>query len=100
MPEYLQRARDVADAVRDLPGVRVVPDPPQTPMLHLLLETTPEAFRAAARACAGEGLWTWADATPTGDPAVQRVELSVGDATMALSPAEVRAVIARFTSAS
>jgi threonine aldolase len=99
MPAYLERARDVADHLRDLPGVRVVPDPPQTPMLHLLLETTPEAFRATARACAEEGLWTWADVTPTGDPAVQRVELSVGDATMALSPEEIRTVVARFVGA-
>jgi hypothetical protein len=33
---------------------------------------------------------------PTGDPAVQRVELPVGDATMALSVDEVRDVVARF----
>ena len=31
---------------------------------------------------------------PTGDPAVQRVELSVGDATRALSPAQVGEIIA------
>ena len=30
----------------------------------------------------------------TGDPGVQRVELSVGDATMALSPEEIRDAIA------
>ena len=53
MPEYLDRARAIADAVRDLPGVTVVPDPPQTPMLHLLLRTSPEAFEAAARTLAG-----------------------------------------------
>ncbi len=99
MPAYLERARDLADALRDLPGVRVVPDPPQTPMLHLLLTTTPEAFRAAARSCAEEGLWTWADTTPTGDPAVQRVELSVGDATMALTVGEVRDALVRLTGA-
>ncbi len=96
MPAYLQRARDVADRLRDLPGVRVVPDPPQTPMLHLLLETTPEAFRATARTLAEDGLWTWADVVPTGDPAVQRVELSVGDATMALPVDDVCAAVARL----
>jgi hypothetical protein len=31
---------------------------------------------------------------PTGDPGTQRVELAVGDATCALSPAEIRAIIA------
>ena len=94
MPAYLQRAREIADAVRDLPGVTVVPDPPQTPMLHLLLRTDPDAFAAAVRTLAEGGLWTWERAMPTGDPGVVRVELSVGDATMALPVAEIRAAIA------
>ncbi|MGY1591739.1 threonine aldolase family protein [Geodermatophilus sp. SYSU D00708] len=98
MPAYLRRAREVADAVRDLPGVAVVPDPPETPMLHLLLRTTPEAFEAAARSLAVEhGLWTFARAARTGDPAVVRVELSVGDATMALRDDEVRTAVAALT---
>ena len=94
MPAYLARAREIADAVRDLPGVTVVPDPPQTPMLHLLLRTSPEAFAAATRSLAGEGLWTWEKSMSTGDPGVQRVEFSVGDATMALSVEEIRSAIA------
>ncbi len=97
MPAYLQRAREVADAVRDLPGVTVVPDPPQTPMLHLLLRTTPEAFTAAARRLAEDGLWTWAQPTVTGDPGVVRVELPVGDATLALGIEEIRGAIAALT---
>jgi threonine aldolase len=94
MPGYLERAREVAAAVRDLPGVTVVPDPPQTPMLHLLLRTGAEEFGAAARRLAQDGLWTWERAMPTADPGVQRVELPVGDATMALSTEEVRAAVA------
>jgi threonine aldolase len=96
MPDYLQRAREITGAVRDLPGVRVVPEPPQTPMLHLLLTTTPDAFRAAVRGLAEEGLWTWAEPATTGDPSVLRVELGVGDATMALSVEEVCAAVARL----
>ena len=94
MPAYLDHARAVATAVRDLPGVTVVPDPPQAPMLHLLLRTTSEAFTAAARSLAEqEGLWTWPRAATTGDPGVVRVELPVGDATLELSPTEVRAAV-------
>jgi threonine aldolase len=95
-PAYLECAREVAGVVRDLPGVRVVPDPPETPMLHLLLSATRDAFRAAARALAEEGLWTWAEPGITGDPTVVRVELSVGDATLALSSEEVRTAVARL----
>jgi threonine aldolase len=94
MSAYLERAREVADAVRDLPGVTVVPDPPQTPMLHLLLHTTAADFAAAARTLAEGGLWTWERSTPTADPGVQRVELPVGDATVALSVEEIRTAIA------
>jgi threonine aldolase len=94
MPGYLAHARAIAAAVRDLPGVTVVPDPPQTPMLHLLLRTTPQAFAAAARRLAAErSLWTWDKAMPTGDPAVQRVELPIGDATMRLTTEEIRGAL-------
>ena len=95
MPRYLRHARAIADALRDLPGVRVLPDPPQTPMLHLLLQTTPQGFADAARRLAKEqGVWTWPQAMATGDPAMQRVELAVGDATSALEPVEIRGIVA------
>jgi hypothetical protein len=94
MPTYLERAGEVAAAVRDLPGVRVVPDPPHTPMMHLLLATTPQAFTAAAVRLAEDGLWTWQQATPTADPTVVRAELPVGDATLALPVEEARAAVA------
>jgi threonine aldolase len=97
MPAYLDRARAVADAVRDLPGVTVVPDPPQTPMLHLLLRTSQEAFDRAVRELAEQGLWTWPKAMTTADPAVQKVELPIGDATMALPLDEVRDAVAALT---
>ncbi|RBY79731.1 low specificity L-threonine aldolase [Blastococcus sp. TF02A-26] len=93
MPAYLERAREVAAAVRELPGVRVVPDPPDTPMLHLLLETTPEAFTAAVVRLAEGGLWTWQQAQTTSDPSVLKTELSVGDATLALSIEEIRSAV-------
>jgi threonine aldolase len=91
---YLERAREIAAAVRDLPGVTVVPDPPQAPMLHLLLRTSADEFAAAARGLAEGGLWTWERTAATTDPSVLRVELSVGDATMALGVDEIRAAVA------
>jgi len=95
MPRYLSHAQAIADALKDLPGVRVVPDPPQAPMMHLLLATSQEGFAAAARQVASErAVWTWPQAMTTVDPGMQRVELSVGDATCALDPAEIRDLIA------
>jgi threonine aldolase len=94
MPEYLSHAREIAAALRAAPGVRVVPDPPQVGLMHLLLSTTPEGFAAAARRLAAEQhIWTWPQAMPTSDPGVQRVELHVGDATCALRPGQVRDIV-------
>ena len=95
MPAYLHHARAVAAALAGVAGVRVVPGPPQVPMMHLLLTTTPDSFAAAARQLAvDQRIWTWPKAMATIDPGVQRVELSVGDATCALEPEQVRNIIA------
>jgi threonine aldolase len=87
MPDYRRHALEIAAALRDVPGVRVIPDPPQTTMMHLLLSTTADEFVAASRRLAAEQhVWTWPGAMTTVDPGVQRLELSVGDGALALSP--------------
>ena len=95
MPAYLGHARAIAAALGDVTGVRVVPDPPQVPMMHLVLDTTPDKFAAAAHHLAAEqGIWTWPQAMTTLDPRVQRVEFSIGDATCTLEPDRIRDIIA------
>jgi threonine aldolase len=95
MPAYLRHARAIAAALGDVAEVRVMPDPPQVPMMHLLLDTTQDGYAAAARRLAEErGIWVWPQAMTTADPGVQKVELSVGDATCALPPDRVRDIIA------
>ena len=56
------------------------------------------ASYAAARRLAEDGLWTWARPALTGDPGTVRVELPVGDATLALGIEEVRAALAALAS--
>jgi threonine aldolase len=98
-PGYLEHARAIASELRNVPGVMVIPDPPQTSMMHFQLATTREQFVDAVRRLAAEqGIWTWADPMTTADPAVQRVELSVGDATCEFTPAEAAAVIGSLAS--
>lgn len=95
MPAYLSHALAIAAALADVAGVRVVPDPPQVPMMHLLLDTTQDRFAAAARRlAASQRIWAWPKAMTTADPGAQRVELSVGDATCALEPHRARDIIA------
>jgi threonine aldolase len=99
--DYLDHARAIAAAVTDVPGVRVIPEPPQVPMMHLLLGVTSEGYKRAARELAEqEGIWVQPKCLTTADPAAQRLELSVGDATCELTPAEVRDIFARLVGAS
>jgi threonine aldolase len=94
MGAYVERARAIALAAAVLDGVEVVPDPPQTPMLHLHLRTDAATVLAGIRRMASEqGLWTWGGSTPTDTPGIRRVELTVGDATLVLSVDEVVAAV-------
>ncbi|WP_306204201.1 threonine aldolase family protein [Actinoplanes sp. RD1] len=94
MPERMAHALAIAAALDAVPEVRVVPGPPQTPMMHLLLSTTDERFRAGAKRLAEEtGLWVWPRPFATGDPRVVRVELSVGSATLRHEPAAIAEII-------
>jgi threonine aldolase len=95
MPVRLQHARAIAAALAGVDGVRVVPDPPQAPMMHLLFEVPADRFADNARRLAEEsGIWTWARASRTGDPEVVRCELSVGRATCRLEPAVIADTLA------
>ena len=97
-PAYLEHARALAAALAGTPGVTVVPDPPQVPMMHLLLRVSADDYLAAARRLADErGIWISPGTMTTTDPAVQRIELSVGDATLAFEPAEVSDIFAAVT---
>ncbi len=90
MGEYLAHARRIADLLGGLEGVRLLPEVPQAPMMHLFIEASREDFEARVRRLAeDEGLFTWAATWPFELPGVQRVEFSVGEATLALSPEEV-----------
>ncbi len=90
MTARMEHARAIAEALRDVAGVRVVPEVPQTPMMHLLFEVSAEQFEINARRLADEELfWTFGAANSTEDPTRIRQEISVGRATCALTPAEV-----------
>ncbi len=100
MPAYQEHARAIAVALGGLDGVRVIPDPPQVPMMHVLLRTSQEGFAAAARKLAIErGIWAGRTPPATADPLMLRLELSVGDATCALTPAEIREIFAELVGA-
>jgi threonine aldolase len=97
-PAYLAHARAIAGAIAEVPGITVIPDPPQVPMMHLLLPVSKDQYAAATRRLAEErGIWAPPYCMPTADPAVLRLELSVGDGTLEFEPAELAEIFAGLT---
>lgn len=94
MATYVEHAAAIAAELQSLPDVQVVPEVPPTPLMHLHLRGSPDSLRAAARRIAErEGICTWLSSVPTDSPQWQRVELTVGEATLGFSPAEMRKLV-------
>jgi hypothetical protein len=91
---YVEHARAIAFAAAAVDGVDVVPDPPQTTMLHLHLRTTAAQVVGGVRRLVDEQkLWTWGGSAATDTPAIRRLELTVGEATLGFTPDEVAAAV-------
>jgi threonine aldolase len=100
MPAYYRHALAIAEAVRDLPGVEVLPDPVQSPMMHLRFSVGHDALRERVVEIARtEKVWTFARPWASLGPRLHEFELHVGDATLQLSPAEIRDLFVRLTGA-
>jgi threonine aldolase len=97
MPRYHRHALAIARAVRDIPGVEVLPTPVQSPMMHVRFAARLDRLRARVIAIArSEQIWTFSRPFVSEGPALQRYELHVGDATLALTPKEVRGLFERL----
>jgi threonine aldolase len=90
MAAYARHAQAIARALRGIPGIEVLPEAPQSAMLHVRLSTSVDALRAGAmRIARRDHVWTFARPFASEGPTLQRCELSVGDATLELSTGEV-----------
>jgi threonine aldolase len=89
--EYHAKAVEIAEVLAGLPGVRVVPDPPHTNMMHVFFEAELDRLTDAKDVVAREhDVAVFGGLDPTGVPGIQRLELTVGDATLAFTADEVR----------
>jgi threonine aldolase len=94
MPRYYEHAIAIADALRSIPNLEIVPDPPQTPMMHLHMRVDEDAFvKAARRIAEDEGIFTWPQTVAGDTPSVRVVEFTVGDATLTFTPEEVGKIV-------
>jgi threonine aldolase len=99
MPTFLAHARAVAAALRELPGVWIVPDPPHTPLFHVHLRGERNILwdrmldQAQAR-----GVWLANRLEQTVLPGVSKLELNIGEAGLTISPSEAAALFAALVS--
>ena len=90
LPVHAAHARALAAALSEVEGIEIVPDPPQTPLFHVLLRGDRERLAEAAIQIAEERkVFLFADPSSTMSPSWQRHEVMVGEVTLALEPAEV-----------
>jgi threonine aldolase len=97
MPEFAERARKLAALLGELPGVFVVPDPPQTPMFHLYLEAPPAAVTEASQQLREEsGLTPPHYTRPSSSPRHCSFELAVSEQLDEITDAEIGDLIAEL----
>ncbi len=94
MPDYHRRAVEIASDLAVFPQIAIVPNPPQTNMMHLYLRGDRVGLLAAAIEVAEEtGIGILRSLAPTPLPGYWKWEFTVGDATLALSREEITATI-------
>jgi threonine aldolase len=98
MPRFLEHARGLAAALREVSGVAVIPDPPQTPLFHLHLRGDRDALQERALDLAQERrVWLFHQLEPSVVPAINKLELNVGEPALDVSPQEAAELFAMLT---
>ncbi len=90
---YCQKAAEVAETLRAIPQIAIVPDPPVTNMMHVFIHADQARLEAATLEIAREThvrlLRTF---VPTELPGYQKAEFVAGDATLDLANDEIGAL--------
>ncbi|MFT7486669.1 MAG: threonine aldolase [Candidatus Paceibacteria bacterium] len=80
-PLYLTQAQGLAEGLAQVSGLRLLPDKPQTSMMHVQLDLDPDpALTERDRVAEETGLWLLGQARPGPLEGQSRFEISIGDA--------------------
>jgi threonine aldolase len=94
MAKYHEKAVAIAGRLSSIEGVDIVPNPPQSNMMHIYLPGEKDRLEAAALDIAREqGLWLFRALSPCSLPSRWKLEVSVGDAALDLSEEEIEGAI-------
>ena len=97
MPEFLAHARALGAALREVPGIELVPDPPQTPLFHLHLRGDRQRLTKRSLQLARErGVWLFAPPALAGTEVdrISKLEVNVGEPALEISPARAAELFA------
>ena len=90
MQQYYEMALAMAQELASIEGIEVCPDPPHTNMMHVYLQASSQRLQEAALELARESrVWMFYQLWTSPLPGYALLELTVGDATLELSPQEV-----------
>jgi threonine aldolase len=90
MASYHEKAKAIAAVCSSFPQIELIPDPPQTNMMHLYLHGEATKLAEAMLDIAEEtGTWLLNFLAPTELPSYVKTELTIGDASMAIPTEEV-----------
>ncbi len=82
MPAYVARARKLAAALAELPGVAIIPNPPQTNSFQIYLPASrPALEKSLEHLATKEHIWLFGGLQETTFPALTMGEIAVGEAT-------------------
>ncbi len=100
IPDYVRRAGEVAKVLRAIPGVTLIPDPPQTNMMHLALSGDPERLLdASADIARTEGVCLLTHLRQSDVPGRGITELTIGEAAFAIADDELDRLYRRLLAA-
>jgi len=93
MEAYHAKAKEIAALLAPFSQIGIVPNPPQTNMMHLFIGGERDTLEAAALDVAQEtGTWLFYRLAPALLPGFTMFELTVGEATLDLSGKEIVAL--------
>jgi threonine aldolase len=91
MPEFLDRARSLATVLGAIPGVQVVPVPPQTPLFHVHLAAQPDRVMQHAQLLSERtGLRVFGQVQLSDNPLSCKFEITVTEQLDDVTDAEIR----------
>ena len=100
MPTFLQHAREIAEALEQVPGVDVIPDPPQTPLFHIHLRGDRDVlWQRALDIAERQRVWLFGPLRPALVPGTSKTEVNIGEPALEITPPEVAELFTLLTTA-